>query len=124
MKSLKFVCFGPPVPKGRPRFSRKCGRAFTPSKTRDYEAFVSDTAIKAVAAAESWPVDAKYCVSCTMYFGDKRRRDGINVMMSLQDAMNAVVYDDDSQIKRGHYEVLYDKDDPRLEVCVTVIDDA
>ena len=31
---------GEPVPKGRPRFSRFSGRAYTPTKTRNFEAVV------------------------------------------------------------------------------------
>ena len=41
---MKWFCFmvpGKPQGKGRPRFSRKSGTAYTPSKTRDYERFIA-----------------------------------------------------------------------------------
>ena len=41
---MKWFCFmvpGKPQGKGRPRFSRKSGTAYTPSKTRDYERLIA-----------------------------------------------------------------------------------
>ena len=35
---MRFVILGEPVGKGRPRFSRKTGHAYTPSRTRSWEA--------------------------------------------------------------------------------------
>jgi len=37
MNFVTFDVMGSPVPKGRPRFSRKSGRAYTPAKTAEAE---------------------------------------------------------------------------------------
>ena len=41
---LQCVIMGDPVGKGRPRFSRKTGRTYTPAKTREWEARMATTA--------------------------------------------------------------------------------
>jgi Holliday junction resolvase RusA-like endonuclease len=97
---LSFYVKGPPQPKARAR-KGKGGHWFTPDKTTDYE-----TAVKGAAWAQlvmerlmqHWPRDARYAVSISMHFADRRRRDTDNVAKSILDALNGALWKDDAQV--------------------------
>ena len=55
MTSHTFTIPGQPVAKGRPRFSAKHGRTFTPAKTRNWEAFAAWT------LSEQWTGEPLRC---------------------------------------------------------------
>lgn len=114
---FEFTVPGPPVPKARPRFCR--GQAITPIKTRNYERLVETSAVLAIGGLD-WPMDAKYCVECRLYYQDARRRDGTNVFKSIEDGLNGVAYTDDSQINEAHWYSDIDRENPRAEVRVTI----
>lgn len=124
---------GTPQGKGRPRFVRSTGHAFTPAKTRSYESMLQGAAIEAMAGGS--PLDGPVEVTVEAFFPvpaswSKSRRaaallgitrptskpDADNLLKIL-DAMNAVVFADDKQIVtatvRKHYS-----DRPRLVVHV------
>ena len=121
MTLIRFTIPGPAIGKGRPRFSRKSGAAFTPEKTRNHEAFVKMLA--AVAAEEasyetpmpldtpvrlivqifctippSWPKAKREAAKANIIRPGKPDID--NVIKSIGDAMNGVVYTDDALIYR------------------------
>lgn len=95
-----------PVAKGRPRFGK--GSIFTPERTRKYEAIVKNEAEKAMAGRA--PFDGPVGVRCQFCFnvpkkgaesaGEWRveRPDLDNLLKAVTDAMNGIVYNDDSQI--------------------------
>lgn len=95
-----------PVAKGRPRFGK--GSVFTPEKTRKYEQIVRNEAEKAMAGRP--PFDGPVGVRCQFCFripkksaeneGEWRveRPDLDNLLKAVTDAMNGIVYNDDSQI--------------------------
>jgi len=126
---LSFTLDGPPQPKQRARIvpnwrTRRVTR-FTPKKTRQYE-----RAIKNVAAAELlrrrslvpvWPLDARYRVEVSAFFGDARRRDADNVGKACCDALNGILWNDDSQIVTLTVNRAVDRDCPRTEVRVEVL---
>lgn len=119
MKELSFVVWGAPVPKGRPRFSRN-GHAFTPAKTREYEALVAKVAQEAVDATGWNPEDVTdYRVDVRIYRAAKRG-DVENYVKSCLDGMNGVVWPDDRMvevIRAQRYDT--DKNNPRIEVKVS-----
>ena len=51
-ESIAFTVPGRPVPKGRPRFNRRTGNAYTPAKTREYEKLVATKAAEAAIGRE------------------------------------------------------------------------
>lgn len=53
-----------------------------------------------------------------LYFGDKRKRDIDNFNKLWMDALEGVVYHNDSQIQRMLISKDYDKDNPRIEVTI------
>jgi Holliday junction resolvase RusA-like endonuclease len=106
-----------PHGKGRPRF-RRIGNfvsTYTDAKTKTYEALVKEEAQKAMGSSEPLetpvafychirlPVPKSYpkkrveaCLSCSEW--PTKKPDWDNVAKSVADAMNDVVYLDDSQI--------------------------
>lgn len=124
---------GIPRGKGRPRFSRRSGHAYTPEKTRSYESLLQGAAIEVMKKRK--PLDGPLLVKVEAYFpvpaswsrprraaallGLSRpvtRPDADNLMKML-DSFNAVVWRDDSQVVEGivckHYS-----EQPRLVVRV------
>jgi Holliday junction resolvase RusA-like endonuclease len=62
----------------------------------------------------TFPVEITVCA----YFPDARRRDADNVLKSVCDGMNGVVYVDDSQVTRATVTKAIDRTNPRTEVTV------
>lgn len=106
---------GPVVGKGRPRFVRRTGHAFTPEKTARYEAILAHAMGEAMAGQE--PVDAAIHVSIDIYCEvpaswSKRKREQAlagdlapqskpdldNVLKGVGDAGNGVIWKDDARI--------------------------
>jgi len=100
-----------PVPKGRPRIGRG-GHAFTPQRTRDYEAAVS--AYMRAAMRGRSPMVGPVCVTVTIskdgsvlrflplanHSGSKLRGDVDNYVKALLDAANGIIVADDKQVVR------------------------
>lgn len=108
---ISFTVPGEPVAKGRPRFVRATGRAFTPKKTETYEGIVADHAAKAMSGSEPFEgalrltVRAVYLVPQS--WSAKRKRearwktskpDADNLAKIVKDALNKLAYRDDAQI--------------------------
>ena len=118
MTRIAFTIPGTPKGKGRPRFSRKSGAAFTPKETRNHEAYVKMLAAKAMEEAvlgpfdgpvkvvinvmcevpASWPKKKKALAAANILKPTNGDLD--NIVKAITDAMNSVVYKDDRQIYR------------------------
>ena len=57
-------------------------------------------------------------VVVTLYFGDKRKRDIDNFNKLWMDALEGVVYVNDSQIRQLTLIKDYDKENPRIEINI------
>jgi Holliday junction resolvase RusA-like endonuclease len=129
--------FGEPKGKGRPRFVRRTGHAFTPQKTASYEACLRHEA--SLAMGDRPPLDGALRVQVNAYFGmpqswgakkraaaiagtirPTKRPDWENVAKML-DAFNGVVWRDDAQVVSGLIEKHY-SDRPRLQVKIAHYD--
>jgi Holliday junction resolvase RusA-like endonuclease len=68
MMRLEFVVPGEPVAKGRPRVTARGGRAraYTPARTRAYEALVADCARLAAETAGGWEVGRRVPLRVTV----------------------------------------------------------
>jgi crossover junction endodeoxyribonuclease RusA len=118
---IAFVIPGPPRPKQRARRGRN-GHWYTPVETREYERRVKVWAFRAAYMHdEGWPMDAAYRVEVVLYMPDKRTRDGDNVLKSIQDGANGVLWRDDRQVVETTVRKDLDRDDPRAEVVVEVV---
>jgi Holliday junction resolvase RusA-like endonuclease len=133
-RSIIIELLGEPKGKGRPRFARRTGHAYTPQKTAGYEACLRHEA--ALAMTGKPPLKGPLCAQVNAYFGvppswsakkraaalagavrPTRRPDADNIIKML-DGLNGVVFGDDAQIVSAIIEKHY-SDRPRLRVEVT-----
>jgi Holliday junction resolvase RusA-like endonuclease len=133
---ITFKVDGVPVPKGRARYVKRGNfvQAYTPEKTRTYETLIKDAARQAMGVSE--PLETP--VSLYLYIrvpipasatkkrlqaiasGDEKptkKPDASNVLKSVEDGMNGVVYKDDSQIVNIHVTKVYSSE-PGVDICV------
>jgi len=122
---VTFTVDGDPVPKGRPRFARRGQfvQTYTDAKTIDYETQVAMRARHALGATNPletaltvflylrYAVPASYSKkrkeACLLGLEYPKRIDIDNVYKSITDAMNGIVYLDDSQIVEAHIKKVY-----------------
>lgn len=133
MTEIVIELLGVPQGKGRPRFVRATGHAFTPAKTRSYESMLQGAALDVMGGRK--PLDGPVRVSVEAYFpvpaswpksrraaalsGERRpttKPDADNLLKVL-DSMNEVVFRDDKQIVTAQIDKHY-SDRPRLVVTV------
>lgn len=136
MTCIRFSVPGAPVAKARPRFTQN-GHAYTPDKTRSYEAIVKLCAMKAMKGKKL--LTGAILLSVTAFFpipkyftkairekamsGElwhQKKPDWDNVGKIVSDALNGVVYADDAKVSRAIVEKRY-SDFPRVEVLVECI---
>ena len=117
---------GNPVGKGRPRFARRGNfvSTYSPTKTRDYESVIKDAAKKSMGSNElletpvtvaiyiTVPIPQSYSKKRTeaCLRGSERpikKPDIDNIAKCFLDAMNQVVYLDDTQVLTLHVTKVY-----------------
>lgn len=101
------------------RFNWKTKRSevFIPEKFLAYEEEIRVAAklvCKDTIPFPSGPV----VFNCKYYLASKRKKDLPNLPKTTTDALNDVVYSDDSQIVQMTMEKLYDKENPRVEITI------
>ena len=115
-----------PVGKQRARYVKRGNfvSTYTPEKTRTYETLIRDSAIEAMGSSEPLetpvnlylyirvPIPKSYSkkkVEDCLNGLDKpiRKPDASNILKSVEDGMNGVVYKDDSQIVNLHVTKVY-----------------
>jgi Holliday junction resolvase RusA-like endonuclease len=123
---LTYMVEGTPVGKGRPKFARRGNfvSTYTPIKTRDYEDLIKDASRKAMGSTElletpvtvaiyiTVPIPKSYSIkrikACLS--GSERpikKPDIDNVAKCFLDAMNEIVYKDDTQVLNLHITKVY-----------------
>jgi len=122
---VTFTVDGNPVPKSRPRFARRGQfvQTYTDAKTIDYETHVAMKARHAIGASE--PLKGALTVFLYLRYGvptsySKKRKEAClrgveypkkvdldNVYKSITDAMQGIVYLNDSQIVETHITKVY-----------------
>ena len=125
-----------PVGKQRARYVKRGNfvQAYTPEKTRTYETLIRESAKQAMG--ESNPLETP--VSLYLYIrvpipasatkkrlqaisdGTEkpiRKPDASNILKSVEDGMNSVIYKDDSQIVNIHVTKVYSSV-PGVDICV------
>lgn len=120
---LKFEVPGAPVPWQRAASFGK--QRFTAPKTRAYQALVCAHARRAMLlAGASAPWDGPCILTVTYFVHDMRRRDNSNLLKSVEDACNGVIWADDSWIVGHGPSMRYlDKRRPRVEALVEFLDE-
>lgn len=117
---MEFIIEGKPQGKARPRFSRKSGTVYTPSKTKQYEKAIRTALLNRLyeeledydpAGYISIKVDAYFPVpkswnkakKASALAGDiypTSKPDIDNIQKAVLDALNGVAYEDDKQVVR------------------------
>lgn len=143
MKELSFFVPGDPVGKARPRVSVRFGHAhaYTPAKTAAYEKTVATYAKAAMIAQKFEKVGKPAAVQLQIRAGfsvpkswTKKKRaealtgnlphivkpDADNLAKAILDALNEVIYADDSQVTVCHVEKVY-ADAPGVTVRVSTV---
>jgi Holliday junction resolvase RusA-like endonuclease len=125
MTDYEFFIPGQPVAKGRPRFNSFQKRAYTPDKTANYERRVrSIIQAMLLQAGRREPYQGSVGITFTFYMArpnshTKKQRlaydhltrpDLDNLEKAIMDAMNGIVYKDDSQVCRKKSEKRYGPD--------------
>lgn len=117
---------GNPVGKGRPRFARRGNfvSTYSPTKTRDYESVIKEAAQKAMGSNEllETPVTVAIYITVSIPSSYSKKRteaclngserpikkpDIDNIAKCFLDAMNQVVYLDDTQVLTLHVTKVY-----------------
>ena len=132
---VHFTIPGPPVGKGRPRFNRATGRAYTPERTASYENLVRMAFCQQYPQWMVWSKDRALRMEIAAYYPppssiSKKRRefllakgrptkkpDASNLLKSIEDALNGVAYEDDSSIAEVHVWKYYGEP-ARAEVTI------
>lgn len=72
---------------------------------------------------QKWTKQSKatwYYIDIVVYMPDRKIRDSHNMLKLLLDVMQGIVFDNDYYAMPRIQAVEYDKENPRLELCVTV----
>lgn len=139
VSAIHLVVPGEPCGKGRPRFVRTTGHAFTPTKTVNAETQIRErfaaeypghvpfggavhmTVIAYFGVPASWPAKRKVAALNGETWLVKRP-DGDNILKLCGDALNALAYHDDSQIVSASVQKAY-AEVPRLEIVVVQMEE-
>ena len=128
---IKFTVYGEPVAQGRPRFNTESGRAYDPAKSRNYKSIGRDAALEVrpvVPLDKPLDVTIKIFKSIPKSFSKKKavmaqnrairpttKPDVSNVCKGIEDALNGLIWKDDSQIVNLLVKKFY-SDTPRVEI--------
>jgi Holliday junction resolvase RusA-like endonuclease len=133
---ITFKVDADPVGKQRARYAKRGNHvmAYTPDKTRNYESLIREAAIEAMGSGEplETPVTLYLYIRAPIPKSLPKKRieaclnglekpikkpDASNVLKSVEDAMNGVVYKDDSQIVNIHVSKVYSSVSG-VDVCI------
>jgi Holliday junction resolvase RusA-like endonuclease len=123
---MTYMVEGNPIGKGRPKFARRGNfvSTYTPTKTRDYETVIKEAAKKAMGSNELLETPVTVAIYITVpipqSYSKKRSKaclEGLerpckkpdidNILKAYLDAMNGIVYDDDTQVVSLHSTKVY-----------------
>lgn len=120
---LRIEIEGDPIPAARPRYSVR--RVYQPKRNVEYRRQIQAAARLAMAGAE--PMQGEICAVVKVYRKWKRtaRQSGDldNLVKSLWDGLNGIIFEDDSQICRCTVEKFTDKENPRAVIEIGAMDD-
>lgn len=135
---IAFTVYGEPVAQGRPRLATINGhaRAYDPKKSRDYKDYVK---LAAAAHAPAALLEGALCIAVKVFrpipksFSKKKvaeaergqirptsKPDADNYVKGIKDALNTVIWKDDSQIVDMHVTKWYSQR-PRVEVEIKIV---
>lgn len=127
---------GEPIGKGRPKFSRAAGRAYTPAKTVNAEAFVKSEAVRQVGqVCLEGPLKLRLVAVCSVPASWSKKKQAAalagevlptgkpdldNIAKLYADALNGILWRDDSQIVGMELRKVYGEHPQTLLVVETL----
>ena len=139
MQKLKFEVPGSPIGQGRPKFSTINGhaKAYDPEKSRNYKAYIRMLATQAMKDSGFTMIEGPCCLSINAYFEvpkskskkfreaalsglerPTKKPDLSNIIKGIEDALNGLVYKDDSSIVSLKIQKYY-SEFPRVEIEIS-----
>lgn len=102
----------------RPKQSFKMGKhgGYTPARIKSWQNAVAWQAKEMMMWMDM--LTGSLAVVLDFYLPDRHRRDSDNLSKAVLDAMNGIVYQDDTQIDDLHIRKFYN--DPRIGVSITI----
>ena len=114
-KSVSFFVEGNPVPKQSYRAVK--GGGYTSPRVKAWAKTVAQVANIHMMGKDLFT--GNISVELQFFLPDKRRKDWDNLAKNVMDAMNGIVYKDDSQVTMATIEKAWDKNEPGVYVLVT-----
>ncbi len=109
---------GNPIPKQ----SVVAGKNFySKPAAKEWQETVAEEAFYKWRNSRHFPIDlleGELGIEIVFYRGNKRKVDTDNLSKPIKDALNNIVYKDDSQIVDEYLHKRYDKENPRVEIKV------
>lgn len=100
----------------------KFGSIYKKKQCKDFEALVADCADEKKQSTKWILTEDSVFVKVKILLPDQRRRDLDNALKSLLDAMNGIIYKDDTQVFKIEAEKVYKKGcEPTIKIQVGVI---
>lgn len=134
IRKIEFKIPGKVIGKGRPHFVKKTGVAITPSATRGYESLVRDVALPLMGGAAPWEGCVRVCIHAHYKIPKSwskkdvaaalegktppKKPDVDNVVKIVLDALNRVVYLDDTQVTDCFVAKRWDANEDALYVLM------
>ena len=87
------------IPSKKNNMGIRGNRMYKPKDLKEFEDYVGWLAKQSMARCNWIKTDQPVSMTLEVVFGDKRKRDVQNCFGSVCDALNDIVYDDDSQIQ-------------------------
>ncbi len=120
-KEITFFCPGNPRPKQSFRYSKK--GSYQTAAVKAWETAVGYKALEAMKLKGYDLFEGRVEVDYRFLRQNRRRADWNNLAKAIDDAMNGVVYKDDSQIKSARVTLGYHKEGAGVWVEVKEMDD-
>jgi len=115
---IQFTVPSDPIPAARPRFSGR--HAYQPKRNRDYREVVQASAREVMNGRAPMTCEVEVQISLFRRFKTTARQFGDldNHAKAILDALNKIVFADDSQVVRLVVEKYTSKHDARAEVTI------
>ena len=115
---INFFIPGKPVGKERPRFGKN-GGIYTPEKTKNYEVTIAQLSLVARNAIGIFkPWENLVLVEMEIFCESKQSADIDNIIKSILDGMNKIIYHDDSQVAALDVSKYFDCEEEGVSVFV------
>lgn len=130
---VKFTIKEKAIPKSRPRMNTCTGRAYTPSKTREFEEFVGYQYMKnGLTSFGDKPIQVNitFCFELPSSWSNKKKKEALemkhiptkcdldNLIKSVTDGLNKIAYNDDRFIYKIVSSKIYSNEN-KIEIEIT-----